>query len=353
MVKKNKKKFRLLKYILLSFLLIAIVAGYIGYDYYKQIYFPNVKTPEGKSFYLFIPTGSDYEDVQEILKKNNLITDMDAFEWVSIKKSYHLKVKPGRYKVKNNMSNNSLVNMLRSGEQEPVRVTFHLIRTREQLAGKVAEYIECDSVELLSLLKDPAVAQKFGFNSSTFFTMFIPDSYEFYWNTSGDQFIERMADEYKNFWTEDKRSKASEMGMSQSEIAILASIVQEETIKIDEMPKIAGVYINRLKKNMLLQADPTVKFAWGDFTIKRVLKKHLEIDSKYNTYKYTGLPPGPISLPTTIAINSVLDFDKNEYIFFCAKEDFSGYHNFAKTLDQHNINARKYQAALNKRKIMN
>ncbi|MFH2144131.1 MAG: endolytic transglycosylase MltG [Bacteroidota bacterium] len=353
MSKKSKKKHLFLKVFVLIFIVALVITAYYFYLVYTRIYKPNVSIEGASSFYLKIPTGSNYDDVLNILEQNNLLINKESFGWVAEQKKYFDKVKPGRYKIKNQMSNNALVNILRSGEQEPVNVVFHLIRSKEQLAGKVAEYIECDSVELNHLFKDPQVAEKYGFNQVTFFTMFIPNSYEFYWNTSGNEFIERMAKEYKYFWTDNRRSKAKDLGLSQSEVSILASIVQEETIKIDEMPKVAGVYINRLKKGMFLQADPTVKFALGDYTIKRVLKKHLEIDSKYNTYKYAGLPPGPISLPTTISINAVLNYYKSDYLFFCAKEDFSGYHNFAKTLNQHNINARNYQAALNKRKIMN
>jgi UPF0755 protein len=194
-------------------------------------------------------------------------------------------------------------------------------------------------------------ASKYGFNEQTIMTMFIPNTYEFYWNTSADEFFERMADEYKKFWTDERKQKAKNIGLSQSEVSILASIVELETQKKDERPTVAGVYINRLKKKMLLQADPTVVFALGDFTINRVLKIHLETDSPYNTYKYSGLPPGPIYLPSISSIDAVLNFENHDYIYFCAKEDFSGYHNFAKTLAQHNENARKFQQALNKRKI--
>ncbi|MCK9255795.1 MAG: endolytic transglycosylase MltG, partial [Bacteroidales bacterium] len=198
----------------------------------------------------------------------------------------------------------------------------------------------------VKLLKSQDLAKKYGFNENTFLAMFIPNSYEFYWNTSAEQFVERMAKEYKNFWTEERKQKAANLGFSQSEVSTLASIVEAETQKNDEKARIAGVYINRLNIGMLLQADPTVVYATGDFFLKRVLNKHLEINSPYNTYKYSGLPPGPINIPSISSIDAVLNYEKHNYKFFCAKDDFSGYHVFAVTNAQHEANARKYHQAL-------
>jgi UPF0755 protein len=239
-----------------------------------------------------------------------------------------------------------LVNLLRSGKQSPVKLGFISVRSLDILAGKAAAYIEADSATLAALLTDPATAQKYGFNQQTFMSMFIPNTYEFYWNTSAEKFVEKMAEEYKNFWNEDRKQKAADIGLSQSEVSTLASIVEAETQKNDEKAKVAGVYMNRLNTGMLLQADPTVVFAAGDFTIQRVLNRHLEINSPYNTYLYAGLPPGPINIPSVSSIDAVLNYERHNYKFFCAKEDFSGYHAFAVTNAQHEVNARKYHQAL-------
>ena len=249
------------------------------------------------------------------------------------------------------MNTNQIVNMLRSGRQDPVDVTFNNVRFKEDLAEKVSKYIWADSVSILNLFSDEKLITGFGFTTETFRTMFIPNTYEFYWTTSAEEFAQRMKIEYDKFWTETRKAKAKKIELSPEEVIILASIVQSETVKPDEMKRIAGLYLNRLKRGILLQADPTIKYAVGDYSIKRVLNKHLEIDSPYNTYKYAGLPPGPIMFPEVSAIDAVLNYETHNYIYMCAKEDFSGYHNFAKTLSQHNRNAAKYRAALNKKRI--
>lgn len=350
MAKKTKSKLGLILKIVFSVFLVLIIAGgIIGYQYYKKIYNPNIQTKDKD--YLYIPTGSTFDDVVRIIENRKLVKDINSFEWVAELKKYPEKIKPGKYLIKKNMSNNELVNLLRAGIQEPVMVIFNNARTKEQLAGKVSKNIEADSSHVLSLLESDDFITKYGFNSESIMTMFIPNSYELFWNTSAEQFFDRIASEYKQFWTEDRKDKAKMLGLSQSEVSILASIVEQETIKKDERPRVAGVYLNRIRKKMLLQADPTVIYAMGDFTIKRVLKEYLDYDSPYNTYKYAGLPPGPICLPSISSIDAVLNSEKHDYIFFCAKEDFSGYHNFAKTAEQHAVNAAKYRNALNKRKI--
>jgi UPF0755 protein len=342
------------KKIIISFFVLLLIAGSIfTYQLYQKIYKPNVILKNGKSqAELFIPTGSDFEQVKEILVKNNFIDDAASFEWVAHKKNYINKVKPGRYIIKKGMNNNDLVNLLRSGAQTPVKVSFHNIRFKEELAGIVSKQIEADSLSLISLLNDDETAKKYGFNKETFITMFIPNTYEMYWNTSADEFIARMAKEYKVFWNEDRKAKARKLGLSQSEVTILASIVQaEQNAKINEQPVVAGLYLNRLNLNMPLQCDATLKFANNAFHVQRVLNEDKNIDSKYNTYKYPGLPPGPINLPEINAIDAVLNAEKHNYLYMCAKEDFSGYHNFTSSYKQHLINAKKYQSELNKRKI--
>jgi len=344
-MKKNKR------YIIIGLLVSFIIAVLIGIDLYQRIYSPNVTIQDKEATYFYIPTGATYNDVIDSLRSNNIIDDIESFKWVAEKKNYDKFVQSGRYNIKNHMSNNQLVTMLRAGRQEPIDLIFNNIRTKEQLASRVAEQIEADSSSIVQLLNNDAFLKQFGFNSQTVYAMIIPNTYEFWWNTPAKEFITRMHKEYEAFWTANKKKKAEKLNFTPTEVSTLASIVDEETLRNEEMPKISGVYINRLKKGMRLQADPTIKFAINDFSVKRVLSKHLEVDSPYNTYKYRGLPPGPISFPSIKAINSVLNYQDHEYLYFCAKPDFSGYHNFSKTHYQHINNARKYQRALNKEKI--
>ena len=241
--------------------------------------------------------------------------------------------------------------MLRSGSQTPVRFTFNNIRTLEQLASRIDEQLELDSLDFISAVNNNDSLKELGFNSHNYASLFIPNTYELYWNIDADEFVEKMINEYKRFWNEERRHKADNLKLKPIEVSILASIVDKETTKISEMPRIAGVYLNRLKKNWLLQADPTLVFAIGDFEIKRVLDVHKEIESPYNTYKYIGLPPGPICIPSIAAIDAVLNAEKHKYFYFCAKDDLSGYHVFARNIREHNVNANKYRKALNKKRI--
>jgi UPF0755 protein len=337
---------KLLLGIFLVGLIIVVIAGFYAY---KFIYSVNVNLGEGKSEVVFIPTGSVYDDVVDTLRKKKILINPDAFEIVADYKEYSNSVKAGKYRIKSGMSNNDLINMLASGRQEEVKVTFNNIRTKDQLAGKITRNIEADSAEFIELLNNEMIAAQFGFNTEEILIMFLPNTYNFYWNTSAMGVMERMATEYKKFWNEDRLAKADEIGLNQKEVSILASIVICETVKKDESPRIAGVYMNRMRIGMPLEADPTLIWALGDFTIKRVLNKDKEIESPYNTYKYTGLPPGPIYLAPVSYIDAVLDHEKHKYIFFCAKEDFSGYSNFATNYRDHLNNARKYQRALNRR----
>jgi UPF0755 protein len=341
------KRSKLIIIILTILVIGGLIGGVIGKKYYDYIFASNIviETESGYD-YLFIPTGSDFDDVIDILNKNGWLKDTESFRMVAEKKNYPLRVLPGKYLINNNMSNNELVNLLRSGRQEPVNVSFISVRTLEILAERLAQNIEADSTSIIKLMKDPEVHTKYGFNQFTFKSMFIPNTYQLYWNTSAEDVIQRMADEYKKFWNDDRKQKAAAIGYTQSQISSIASIVEAETQKNDEKERVAGVYINRLKKGWKLEADPTVVFATGDFTLQRVLFRHLEIDSPYNTYKYPGIPPGPINIPSVSSIDAVLNYEKHDYMFFCAKDDFSGYHSFAITLSQHNANARKYHEAL-------
>lgn len=259
--------------------------------------------------------------------------------------------KPGHYVLKPGMSVIEVARMLKLGIQTPVRVTINNVRTPAQLASKLARQLDADSAELVRTFTSPDVAQRMGFDSVTLFSMFIPNTYEFYWTVAPEEFVERMHKEYDRFWTKERDAQRKRSGLSRLEVMTLASIVAEETRKSDEMPRIAGVYVNRLRRGIPLQADPTVKYAMQDFGLRRILYRHLKYESPYNTYVNRGLPPSPICMPGINAIDAVLNFEEHDYIFFCARPSFDGYHNFARTLREHNANARAYSAALNRRNI--
>ncbi|MBI1266122.1 MAG: endolytic transglycosylase MltG [Cryomorphaceae bacterium] len=324
---------------------ILAVIGIAGYVVYGRLNSPVTSfTTAHKD--IFIATGSELDDVVDILVRDSIIVDEDAFRWMAESKKYTANVKPGKYRIPRGINLNKLINKLRSGDQLPVRVVFNAMRTPEMLAGKIASQLEVDSVTMLDELKNSHLADSLGFSKEGFRTMFIPNTYEFWWNTDARGFINRMANEYRLFWTEDRKAKAAERGLSQTEVVVLASIVQAETAKRDEAPKIAGLYLNRLRIGMPLQADPTLIYAAQDFSIRRVLDIHKNIDSPYNTYRNVGLPPGPINYPDFNYIDAVLNPDQNKYLYMCAKPDFSGYHNFATNYDQHLVYARQYQRAL-------
>lgn len=333
------------------FLIVGAIVSILGYKYYWYINSPNISANLPNDGYFYVQTGAQFEEVVEELKADQILLKEASFRWVSEQKNYTKNVKPGRYKLSPNMSNNELVNLLRSGEQTPVNIAFHSIKTLPQLAGVISKKIESDSTELAQYLLADSVSKHYGFNEYTFISMFIPNTYEFYWNTNPAQFVQRMAKEFKEFWTPERVQLARSKGLSQSEVSTLASIVQAETVKRDEMPKVAGLYLNRLKKGMRLQADPTVKYAIGDPNLKRIYLKHLKTESPYNTYIHKGLPPGPISVPEHQALLAVLNASSHNNIYMCAKPDYSGYHNFSRTLQQHNVYRQKYIQFLRKEGI--
>ena len=347
--KKTKKKSKLIIWLVLGILMLFALA--FGYWLYRTVMSPNIATPDGKEVVIYIPTGSTYDDVTTILSEANILVNPKSFNWVAKKKEYPDNIRPGRYVISNNISNNRLVNMLRGGLQSPVNVTFNNLRDVDQLAGRIAKQLEVDSISIASLLHNEEYIGQLGFNSRTIPALFLPDTYEFYWNTDAEGFVYRMFQEYNKFWNDERRQQATAKGLTPIQVSTLASIVNKETNMSDEMPRVAGVYLNRLKNNWLLQADPTLIFAWNDYSIRRVLEYHKQIESPYNTYKYAGLPPGPICIPSIAAVKAVLNAEDHHYFYFCAKEDFSGYHNFAKTLTEHNRNAARYQQALNKRGV--
>ena len=345
---KEEKKRRRLKLVLTLIALVAIGGGIVAYKYYKGFFSPNVTVD---SDYLYIYSHWDFEDVVHSLGELHAVKDTASFRWAANKMAYPARVKPGRYKLDPGMHNRALINRLGGGFQEPVKLRFENVRLKENLAAVLATQLEPDSIAFINVLNNDSLAAAYGFDIANFFSMFIPNTYEVYWNTSSDAFVERMHKEYQKFWNDERTSKAAQLNLTPQQVSVLASIVKGEALHTDEMPTIAGLYLNRLKKGMLLQADPTVIFANNDFTIRRVLYKHLRTDSPYNTYLYRGLPPGPIMMPSISSIDAVLNYQQHNYIYMCAKDDFSGYHNFAVTQAEHNINARKFQQALNERNI--
>jgi UPF0755 protein len=332
--------------------ILLIIVLLFGYDMYRKHFRPNVNLPTHKAGHLYIPTGSIVTDVFSALYKDSLIINHKTFEWLAIKKHLADHIHPGHYLIRKGMNNEDILRMLIAGRQEPIKLTFNNIRTREQLADKISKQIEASESDLRRIMTDEMFLSNLGYNKENIISIFIPNTYEFYWNTTAEQFIQRMTREFNKFWSDEKKQKAHSMGLTPIEVIILASIVDEETDKTDEEARIAGVYINRLNRHMLLQADPTVRYALGDFSVSRILKKHLEIESPYNTYIHAGLPPGPIAIPSISAINAVLNYEKHSYLYLCASDDFSGYHHFSKTIEQHMQYARQYQSALNRHRIM-
>ena len=342
MLLEKRKKF------VLVFLIAGSVLGISLTFYFYQVFFSaNTLVESDQPYLLKIPSNSVYKNVVNQLYEERVINDAVSFGFVAKILGYQEAVKPGLYTIEPKMSNLQLVRMLRSGQQTPVRVTFNTIRTKEDLAEKISANLEVSKEQFLELLQDSDYIRKYGFEEETVMSLFIPNTYEFWWDTSAEELFERMHKEYQIFWTDARKQKAQDLGLSQQEVSTLASIVQAESQKSDERPKIAGVYLNRLRIGMPLQADPTLVFAAGDFSIKRLTAKQMAIDSPYNTYKYAGLPPGPINLPDINSLDAVLNFEKHSYLYFCAKEDFSGYHSFAVGYDEHLSNARRYQRALN------
>ncbi len=346
--KKAKSGSTFRKFIAALVVILIIALGLTGLNYYLKYFGPNVTD---KQEYLYIHTGEGFNAVFDTIKEKGIVKDSTTFYWAAQNMNYVNRVKPGRYRLHEGMSNRKLINMLLSGAQEPVTVAFHNLRLKEQFVGFISKKIEADSLSIIRLLDSAGYVRQFGFTTDNVYTMFLPNSYQMYWNTSPDKFFRKMYANYEKFWTEDRKQKATAINLTPVEVSILASIVDAEALHDEEMPTIAGLYLNRLKKGMKLEADPTVIFAENDFTIKRVLSRYLSINSPYNTYLHTGLPPGPIMMPSVAAVNDVLNYKPSDYIYMCAKEDFSGNHNFATNMADHLINAHKFQQALNERNI--
>lgn len=325
---------------------LLVAVGSVAYVAYSTVMAPVVQSEEDA--YIQVCPNDDMRRVGEMLASAAEFRTMAGFVPLMRHYKYDQRVKPGNYVIRPGDSMRDICLRLLSGNQTPVKLVVPSVRTLDRLAGAVGRQLMTDSASVMDLLSEVHLLDSLGYTSATVPCMFIPNTYEVYWTMTPEQFVNRMIKESKRFWNDSRMAKAKALGLSPSEVMTLASIVDEETAKDDEKPLVAGLYLNRLKRGMLLQADPTVRFALGDFELRRILYVHLQTDSPYNTYKYAGLPPGPIRIPSISAIESVLSPAKHSYIYMCAKEDFSGYHNFATTLTQHNANARRYQHALNK-----
>ncbi|MDD3787234.1 MAG: endolytic transglycosylase MltG [Petrimonas sp.] len=343
--KQNKHRKNTGLWIGLAVLLILIAGGiYLKNSIFKPFHL-------NETAYIFVDERENFEDVVAQLKEKAGLPSEKIFRILADRMNYPSNVKTGRYAVKDGMTMPDIIRVLRAGDQTPVNLTFNNMRTKANLAGRIAQQLMMDSVSLLNALNDTAKINALGFNGNTVIAMFIPNTYQVYWDTDIDKLLARMKREYNAFWTDDRKTKAKKLGLSPVQVSTLASIVEEEATYADEYPIVAGLYLNRLKKGMKLEADPTVKYAVGDFGLRRILFKHLEVESPYNTYLHTGLPPGPIRVPSIKGIDAVLSPNQNNYLFMCAKDDLSGRHNFATTHAEHARNAAAYQRALNERRI--
>lgn len=332
-----------IRIILITGLVLLLVAVYF-------VFVPNTGAFSQGEF-LYIRTGSTYEQVKDELKDRGFVRDIKSFDLLAKNAGYPAKVKAGKYQIKKGMGNFAILRLLRSGRQTPVKLVINKLRTRQDFINLVSSNLEADSNVLKHILSDSIYLDQYGLDSVTAMCAVMPDTYEFYWNSTAEKVFKKIAQQYVVFWNESRKTKAKKLNLSPQEVITLASIVDEESNKNDEKPKIASVYLNRIRAGMKLQADPTARFAYGDFTIKRITSVQISIQSPYNTYQVLGLPPGPICTPSPKSIDAVLNAPATTYVYFCAKEDFSGYHNFASNLVDHNANARKYHDALNARGI--
>ncbi len=305
--------------------------------------------PQKANYFFYIPTGSSYADVEVNLQRSGMVRDLETFRMMAGWVGYANQVKPGRYAIPaSGLSNYDLLSRLRRGLQSPLQLTIAATRTTQDLCKHISKQLELPADSFQAVLDDEAYVLGMGFTPETVMAMFLPNSYEVYWNVKPRTLMKRMRQEYLNYWNDSRKAKAKELNLTPMQVSILASIVEAETYRDEERARVAGVYVNRLKRGMHLQADPTVIFANRDFTIRRVLNRHLQIDSPYNTYKYTGLPPGPINCPSRASLEAVLNAEQHAYIYFVAKADFSGYHTFAQTLAQHEQNANQYRIELSR-----
>ncbi len=337
----------------ISWRYVSIIIGLLlllaVYKIAADLFINNVNSSSNKPIYIYIKSNESLDRLLFNLQNDNILINVQSFERVAKLINITDNLKAGRYKIIEGMSNIALVKLLKSGRQEPLNLVIKYARRKENLALSLSSQLELDSTELINLMNDSSTLSIAKMDSNNIISLFIPNTYNVYWNISGKKLVERMQKEYNSFWNSNRTTKSILLKMTPQEITILASIVMSETNKPDEMPIVARTYMNRMKIGMPLQADPTVLFALNDTSIKRVLSIHTALQSPYNTYLNIGLPPGPICLASPTAIDAVLNAPTNNYLYFCAKEDFSGYHNFAESFSQHQVNARRYQRELNRR----
>jgi len=343
---KKKSKNNIRNYIIAAIALILLGIAIGALLHLRRMHLSN-----NEEVTLYLPSGTTYDAALDSLRAHQCIDHERSFNLLARLRQYPDHVKAGCYKLEANMNCWQALTKLYYGNQDPVHVTIGKYRTADKLCEYVGKRLEFDADSLLARLTDPKVCERYGHTPQTILGMFLQNTYDVYWTTSPDKFLDRMEQEHDRFWNAERRKKCDALNLTADEVTTLASIVDEETNKDDEKADIASVYLNRLRKGMLLQADPTVKYAVGDFTLRRILNVHTEADSPYNTYRHRGLPPGPICIPSTASINAVLQNKSTNYLYFCAKADFSGHHAFAATLAQHNANAAAFHAEMNRRKI--
>lgn len=334
---------------IISILLIAVLA--LGGRYAYIYFFKNTHFDLNKTTYVYVDANKNYEQLRQQLVDSAKIKNIAIFDELANMKGYPGNMRTGRYAIKPGEDARTVLTKLQRGLQTPIKITFNNLRLKEDLIASISKQLMFSGEALAALLNDSATCAQYGYTPSSITSMFIPNTYEFYWDVSPEKFVERMNKEHQRFWTEERLNKAQQVGLTPMEVGILASIVEEECSFFDEYPVVAGLYLNRLRRGQLLQADPTLKYAVGDFGLQRIINQHKEIDSPYNTYKYVGLPPGPIRIPSIKGLDAVLNPSTHNYLYMCAKEDFSGRHNFATNLSDHNRNAARYHSALNQRKI--
>jgi len=339
----RKKKSRI------GLLIVIIIAGLLLFAGVK-IFGPNTGSMKQGEF-LYVHTGSNYQQLKTALQAGDFINDMTSFNFLAEQAKLPSHIHPGKYKITDAMSNYDIIRLLHSGRQETVHLVITKLRTKQDLWRLLSTNLEADSTTLKQMLRDPVYLSQYGLDTNTVMCAIMPNTYFFKWNTNADKAFKKIEQTYAGFWDDVRKKQANSQGFTPAQIITIASIVDEETNITDDKPKIASVYINRLRKGMKLQADPTVKFAVGDFTIRRVAGAMLQNTSRYNTYMYEGLPPGPICTPSVGSIEAVLQAPKTTYLYFCAKEDFSGYSSFASTYDEQLKHAHAYQKALDARGI--
>lgn len=337
-------RFRWVSFLILSILLAAGL--YEG----LRIFGPNTQ-PFADNRYVYIRTGSSYDQVKQALQQQGIIRNLQSFDWLARRIGYPSHVLAGRYRIHRGMSNFQILRVLHSGRQTPVDLVLNKVRTKQDLAALISSNLEADSISVMELLDDPVYLRRYHLDTNTALCVVLPDTYQLYWNSSAETVFQRFVKASHRFWTPQRLALADSLNLSPNQVYILASIVEEETNKPHDKPLIASVYLNRLRMGMRLSADPTVKYAVGDFLLKRITDKQTAVASPYNTYLHSGLPPGPICTPSTETINAVLHAATTNYLYFCARPDFSGYHAFASTFQQHLEHARRYQKFLDSLQI--